>query len=644
MKKKRVATIKGQRRLFNSISYLLLVLASFSVMFPLLWLLSGSFKPLWQIMEIPIRLIPQTWEEIPVQNTGTTIPLWKVQTPEGTKKVIEIGARRYTTVVDLAQLQSLQSVPRDQLSDAVATKVGDVTVNVRNWKSPTGQPARVVAVGRDPEAGDHLLVVPVGEAEGVFLQLPLDQINKAPQQKETIQGAELSGRRFEIDGQEMTVLSIGPETELSVVGTPDIVADARLIPSNLLGNREYSPVGQTEISIYPIEGEPEDFRAVVLSQETWQPLLDQEIVENHAIIAGIGQISREKEEQTFNNARMAVATYTPQDGSAPFPVAILGLGSNNYLVIPPERLEGIRLGPLTRLTEPRGMHLGPMTYPVIENYEEGDRVSSVALVGEMQEMALVAPAQAVREAFDISPQEKQRSTHISFSLRGYRRLFATKIYDVPFYRFFLNSGYLVVMNIIGHLVSCTLVAYGFARMRAPGKNILFVILIGTMMIPYTVLLVPIYMVFRDLHMLGTMMPLYIRSFTGNAFLIFMLRQFFMTIPYELDEAAIMDGASRLQVLTRIILPLSTPALLTMCIFTFWWVWNSFLEPLIYIDRSQDYTITMALNTFNDVYARAGPYYDRLLAGSVISMLPLIIAFFLAQRYFVEGIQLTGLKG
>jgi multiple sugar transport system permease protein len=285
-----------------------------------------------------------------------------------------------------------------------------------------------------------------------------------------------------------------------------------------------------------------------------------------------------------------------------------------------------------------------MAYSVIENYEEGDRVSSVALVGEIQEMALVAPAEQVSQAFDILPEDKARATHISFSLSGYRKLFATRIYDVPFYRFFLNSGYLVIMNIIGHMLSCTLAAYGFARMRAPGKNFWFVLLLGTMMIPYTVLLVPIYMVFRDLNMLGTMMPLYIRSFTGNAFLIFLLRQFFMTIPYELDEAAIMDGASRLQVLIRIILPLSKPAILTTCIFTFWWVWNSFLEPLVYIDRSQDYTITMAMNTFNDVYAQAGPYYDRLLAASVISMLPLIIAFFIAQRYFIEGIQLTGLKG
>jgi multiple sugar transport system permease protein len=641
--KKRVATIHEQRRLFDAFSYILLILASFSVLFPLIWLIGGSLKPIWQIMEIPIRLIPQEWEQVPVQNTGTTIPLWKVQTSAGTQKVIEIGSRRYTTAVDLEQIQSLQSVPRDELSDAVATEIGDVIINVRQWNQ-SGSTSEVVAVGRDPKSEDHLLVTTVQDPEKLFFQLPLDQMNKAPQEKAAVQGYELSGRRFEVDGQEKIILPIGPEKEFSVVGSPEVVSAAKLIPSNLLGQREFMPVGQTELSIYPVEGEPEDYRAVVLSQQTWQPLLDQAIVEEYARVAGIDQIAREKEPQTFNNAKMEVATYTLPDGSPSYPVALLGRGSNNYLVIPLEHLQGIRLGPVSRLTDPLGKHIGPMAYSVIENYEEGDRVSSVALVGEIQEMVLVAPAEQVSQAFDILPEDKARATHISFSLSGYRKLFATRIYDVPFYRFFLNSGYLVIMNILGHLLSCTLAAYGFARMRAPGKNFWFVLLLGTMMIPYTVLLVPIYMVFRDLNMLGTMMPLYIRSFTGNAFLIFLLRQFFMTIPYELDEAAIMDGASRLQVLIRIILPLSKPAILTTCIFTFWWVWNSFLEPLVYIDRSQDYTITMAMNTFNDVYAQAGPYYDRLLAASVISMLPLIIAFFIAQRYFIEGIQLTGLKG
>jgi multiple sugar transport system permease protein len=140
-----------------------------------------------------------------------------------------------------------------------------------------------------------------------------------------------------------------------------------------------------------------------------------------------------------------------------------------------------------------------------------------------------------------------------------------------------------------------------------------------------------------------MIPLWVRSFFGNAFLIFVMRQFFMSIPYDLDEAAILDGANRLQVLWYIILPLSKAALAMMGIFTFWWYWNSFLDPLIYISDQRFYTVTLALNAFNQQYSRSAGYYDRILAGSVLSLLPMVIIFIFAQRYFIEGIQMQGLK-
>jgi ABC-type glycerol-3-phosphate transport system permease component len=199
------------------------------------------------------------------------------------------------------------------------------------------------------------------------------------------------------------------------------------------------------------------------------------------------------------------------------------------------------------------------------------------------------------------------------------------------------------MNTIGHMVSCTLVAYGFARLRARGKDILFIVLLGTMMVPYTIITLPTYIIFRDMGLLGTMIPLWIRSFFGNAFLIFVLRQFFLTIPYELDEAAILDGASRLQVLLRVIVPLSKPAIATLGIFTFWWYWNAFLDPLIYINQQEYFTITLALNSFNQQYARSAGYYDRILSGAVLSLLPMVLIFVFAQRYFIEGIQMQGLK-
>jgi ABC-type glycerol-3-phosphate transport system permease component len=163
------------------------------------------------------------------------------------------------------------------------------------------------------------------------------------------------------------------------------------------------------------------------------------------------------------------------------------------------------------------------------------------------------------------------------------------------------------------------------------------------MVPGTIVVLPTYIVFQKMGLLGTMVPLWIRSFFGNAFLIFVLRQFFMTIPLDLDEAATLDGASRLQILWRVILPLSRPAVATIAIFTFWWTWNSFLDPLIYITRQQQFTITLAMNTFNQQYARSAGYYDRVLAGSVLTLLPMVIIFILAQRQFIEGIQMQGLK-
>ena len=160
---------------------------------------------------------------------------------------------------------------------------------------------------------------------------------------------------------------------------------------------------------------------------------------------------------------------------------------------------------------------------------------------------------------------------------------------------------------------------------------------------YTIVTLPTYLVFRELGLLGTMVPLWIRSFFGNAFLIFILRQFFMSIPYELDEAAILDGANRLQVLIKVIIPLSKPALATLGIFTFWWYWNAFLDPLIYINQQRYYTITLAMKDFSQLYSRSAGYYDRILAGSVLSLLPMVVIFLFAQRYFIEGIQLQGLK-
>jgi ABC-type glycerol-3-phosphate transport system permease component len=484
-------------------------------------------------------------------------------------------------------------------------------------------------------------VVKLDALKGVLSQYPLDQLNKGKRDKAQVSGYQLDGRRLADD---RLVLALGPESELWVVGPPAIAKDARLIQASRLGQKEFVPMGGTELAVYPVEGEAPDFRAVNIVQENWQPLIPQSLIAEHGIIAKVAQLGAERTVKQFNGIDMNMRQYTPPDGSAPYEVAVLIPGSDEALVLPAIDMQALTAGPISDLVEPGSVNRGTLTYRVKEDYVTADEQTvPMALVGDIQDLALIVPAEKVTAAYDVRPAALERSTRFKLNFDGYRKVLNLKLSGVPFWRFFLNSGYLVLMNTIGHLISCVLVAYGFARLRAPGKDVLFLVLLGTMMVPYTIITLPTYIVFRNLGLVGTMVPLWARSFFGNAFLIFILRQFFMTIPLDLDEAATLDGASRLQILWRVILPLSRPAVATIAIFTFWWTWNSFLDPLIYITRQQQFTITLAMNTFNQQYARSAGYYDRVLAGSVLTLLPMVIIFILAQRQFIEGIQMQGLK-
>jgi ABC-type glycerol-3-phosphate transport system permease component len=210
-----------------------------------------------------------------------------------------------------------------------------------------------------------------------------------------------------------------------------------------------------------------------------------------------------------------------------------------------------------------------------------------------------------------------------------------------FLTFFKNSTIISGLSIVGHLFSCTIVAYAFARMRAPGKNFLFGILVATLMMPGFITVIPVYRIFRDLGMVDTLWPLFLRTFFGNAFLIFLLRQFFSTIPMELEDAARIDGASRLQTFIRIMLPLITPALATIVIFTFLWSWNNLFDAAIYLYSPRNYTVAIGLRQFLGEYQSE---FNLLMAAATIVMLPTVLLFFFAQRYFIEGITLTGMKG
>ena len=212
---------------------------------------------------------------------------------------------------------------------------------------------------------------------------------------------------------------------------------------------------------------------------------------------------------------------------------------------------------------------------------------------------------------------------------------------LPFGRYVLNTALITILTIVGHLLSCTIIAYAFARLRAPGRDTLFVVMLATMMLPYPVTMVPLYVLFQRLGWINTIYPLVVPAFLGSPFYIFLMRQFFKTIPRDYEDAAYMDGANLLQILLRIMLPLAAPALATVAIFSFQAAWNDFLAPLIYLQKPDLYTVTLGLQFFRSTYTTNWAY---LMAASLVTTLPVIVVFFLAQRYFVEGITLGGVKG
>jgi multiple sugar transport system permease protein len=212
---------------------------------------------------------------------------------------------------------------------------------------------------------------------------------------------------------------------------------------------------------------------------------------------------------------------------------------------------------------------------------------------------------------------------------------------VPFARYAANTLIICAGAIVGHLLSCTIVAYGFARLRAPGKGFFFALMLSTLMLPYPVTMVPLFALFNALGWINTFLPLIVPAFFGNAFYIFLLRQFFLTLPPELEDAARIDGANLLQTLWHVILPISTPALATVLIFTFQATWNDFLQPLIYLQDQSRYTVTLGLNFFRGSFKVNWAY---LMAASLVVVLPVVIVFFLAQRLFIQGIAMSGIKG
>ena len=212
---------------------------------------------------------------------------------------------------------------------------------------------------------------------------------------------------------------------------------------------------------------------------------------------------------------------------------------------------------------------------------------------------------------------------------------------IPFLRYLANTLMICVSNVIGAALSCSLVAYGFGRIRWFGRDFFFLILLATMMLSGQVTLLPVFRIFRELGWIGTFLPLIVPSFFGSAFFIFLLRQFFMGIPQELSEAAVIDGCSELGIYAKIILPLAKPALLTVALFTFLGNWDDFMGPLIYLTDNSKYTLAVGLQHF---LGQHDAEWAQLMALSTMMTLPVIVLFFLTQKTFVKGITLGGVKG
>ena len=238
---------------------------------------------------------------------------------------------------------------------------------------------------------------------------------------------------------------------------------------------------------------------------------------------------------------------------------------------------------------------------------------------------------------EVWPEEAEPLQRMGFHWENYPAAFGM----IDFTLNLRNTLFICTMAVIGTVLSSSLVAYSFARIPWRGRNVLFVMVLATMMMPYQVVLIPLFVLYRELGWTGTFLPLIVPYFLGVPFYIFLLRQFFMSVPQDLSAAARIDGCSEFGIYARIIMPLSKPALATCALFMFLFQWGDFLNPLIYLQDDRQWTLALALQSFQSNHESA---WGPLMAMSTVITLPIIVLFFLTQRTFIEGITMSGLKG
>ncbi len=238
-------------------------------------------------------------------------------------------------------------------------------------------------------------------------------------------------------------------------------------------------------------------------------------------------------------------------------------------------------------------------------------------------------------------QEIYQNPPTLFPHKLYLTNYVLAVTKMPFFLYFMNTLVISVLCVVGTVLSSSMVAYSMSKIKWKGSKFLFPIIVGTMMIPTQVTMIPLYILFTKMNLVGTMVPLILPTFFGGAYYIFLLRQFFRTIPDSLIESATIDGAKDITIFTKVILPLCKPAVTSVAIFTFLANWSDFLGPLLYLNKQEQYTLSLGLQAFMQThFVEWGP----LMAASLVFTVPIIILFFFAQSYFIEGITVTGIKG
>jgi len=218
--------------------------------------------------------------------------------------------------------------------------------------------------------------------------------------------------------------------------------------------------------------------------------------------------------------------------------------------------------------------------------------------------------------------------------------YAEAVTAIPFFQYLSNTLLITGLSIVGKVISVTLVAFSFARLRWWGRDFFFIVMLATMMLPPHITLIPQFILFKNLNWIDTFLPLIVPTFFGGPWLTFLVRQFLLTLPRDLDDAARIDGCSSWGVYWRIIMPMAKPAVLIVIIFTFNNVWNEFLLPLIYLQSSANFTLALGLRMFQ---GEASTSWNLLMAASLLTMLPVLLLFFFSQKYFIQGIVFTGVK-